>query len=182
MTDDLPTRPRTVEEWATVCAVEGHPPGFGNTLCCECATAYAAQQTAALQKENDLRKRIIDRLPLCPDHRDKFHDVCVVCERDALQSEADGYHQKLCAEIERTRALRAEVERYKGYHQEALHKYEELIEEGSQNEATIDALVAVATAAQDFWSECWDVSRPTIERFKKALAHPAVQQAVKEKE
>ena len=42
-------------------------------------------QLTKLEKENDLRKRIISRLPLCSDHRDKIHDRCVECDNEDLQ-------------------------------------------------------------------------------------------------
>ena len=42
-------------------------------------------QLVKLEKENELRKRIIDRLPLCPDHRDKIHDRCVECDNENLK-------------------------------------------------------------------------------------------------
>jgi hypothetical protein len=38
-----------------------------------------------LQKENALLKRIIDRLPLCPDHRDKIRARCVECDNEELR-------------------------------------------------------------------------------------------------
>lgn len=41
----------------------------------------------SLRAEVELRKRIIDRLPLCPDHRDTVRDCCVTCELDFVRRE-----------------------------------------------------------------------------------------------
>lgn len=40
----------------------------------------------ALEKENNLRKSIINQLPLCPDHRDKqTGKSCLACRVDELE-------------------------------------------------------------------------------------------------
>lgn len=38
-----------------------------------------------LEGQVRLLKRIIERLPLCPDHRDKVRDVCCWCEMERQQ-------------------------------------------------------------------------------------------------
>jgi hypothetical protein len=52
----------------------------------------------AAQREAGLAKRIVNRLPLCPDHRDKFDpDACQACRAERLEAEAT----RLRAEVER---------------------------------------------------------------------------------
>lgn len=48
---------------------------------------YAKDDLRKLRKENALLKRIISRLPLCPDHRDKVRDICCWCEVERLRKE-----------------------------------------------------------------------------------------------
>lgn len=58
--------------------------------------AFAAE-VAALERElaearqrEALKSRVIERLPLCPDHRDKIRDRCVECDRErAVKQLAD---------------------------------------------------------------------------------------------
>ena len=33
----------------------------------------------------------------------------------------------------------------------------------------LEPYLVLATAAEEFWSECWDVSLPTVKKFSKAL-------------
>jgi hypothetical protein len=40
-----------------------------------------------LKAEVDLRKRQMDRVGLCPDHRDKFHGRCAACEKEAAEQQ-----------------------------------------------------------------------------------------------
>jgi len=51
------------------------------------ALREARAENERLKKENYLRKRAIDNLPLCPDHRDKVHvlNICLVCENEHLR-------------------------------------------------------------------------------------------------
>lgn len=52
---------------------------------------YALAALSRKDAELRLRKRIIDGLPMCPDHRDKFRGRCVACElerKDAALREA----------------------------------------------------------------------------------------------
>ena len=42
-------------------------------------------ETERLEGQVRLLKRIIERLPLCPDHRDKVRDVCCWCEMERQQ-------------------------------------------------------------------------------------------------
>lgn len=55
----------------------------------------AAEGIGKMQAENALLKRIVDRLPLCPDHRDKVRDRCIECDCEELR--------KRLAKIERER-------------------------------------------------------------------------------
>lgn len=86
-----------------------------------------------LEQENDLIKRQLSRVGLCPDHRDKFYGRCAACEmesltaeRDRLQDENDNWHVTFDLELNRAEAADA--------------KLREVVEEndGLKRDATVD--------------------------------------------
>jgi hypothetical protein len=68
------------------------------------------EENKRLRAENKLRRRIIDRLPLCPDHRDKHHaDDCLSCRIEAaLACLNDPYDPRLERVEAMAQALRGE--------------------------------------------------------------------------
>ena len=45
----------------------------------------------SVERQLELAKRIIDRLPLCPDHRDKVRGRCLECVNAALLEALETY-------------------------------------------------------------------------------------------
>jgi hypothetical protein len=41
-------------------------------------------EVTRLEKQNELQGRIVVRLPLCADHRDKVRDVCATCQAEEM--------------------------------------------------------------------------------------------------
>jgi len=80
----------------------------------------------------------------------------------------------------RAKALEAEVGRLTLATAECQRGHENWKKAAEEAQAALAPFLALAVAARDFWSECWDVSLPTVEKFQAALAHPAIQRAIKE--
>ena len=64
-------------------------------------------ETERLEGQVRLLKRIIERLPLCPDHRDKVRDVCCWCEMERQQRLTSAYGAMKVAGDELVRVIDA---------------------------------------------------------------------------
>lgn len=127
-----------------------------------------AERIAALETELRATSAVLEtyfpgRQPTAP------HDLAFLLGEKVAALEAEAGRLKEL--LERVRCAEAP--------EEYLDDIEAILE-GRTVPDPLAPFLALAVAAREFWSECWDVSLPTVKKFQAALVHPAVQRAVKE--
>lgn len=68
-------------------------------MLCLPAAQKALEQVERAARESDLAKRLVNRLPLCHDHRDKFApDQCQACRAEQAEARAVRLEEQLASE------------------------------------------------------------------------------------